>query len=216
MQYSPTLFLILAAAIALSSVDAWTTTSSASSFGGKSLATSSSASQVVIVQNGSSMEMKKGKANVPPQMRGNYKRQREMNDMQQQMKAASQPGADGFPVFNLFVRTKTQKIWYPCGSFKGDERSAALAKSYSEDGFLAGISKKQLDGGIAGSLYSDLAKLKETVMRAYPQLRKSRDNLEFGYKLQYQGLPEEKSKEIVPVEPKEQKGPFDGLRNIFS
>jgi len=161
------------------------------------------------------MEMKKGKANVPPQMRGQYQRQREMNEMQQQMMAASKPGADGFPVFNLFVRTKTQKIWYPCGSFKGDERSAALAKSYSEGGFLSGISKKQLDGGIAGSLYSDLNKLKETVMRAYPQLRKARDNMEFGYKLNYEGLPEDKAKEIVPVEPKEQKGPLDGLRNVF-
>lgn len=56
------------------------------------------------------MEMKKGKANVPPQMRGQYQRQREMNEMQQQMMAASKPGADGFPVFNLFVRTKTQKV----------------------------------------------------------------------------------------------------------
>lgn len=212
MYSSSALFLILAAAIALCSVDAWTTTSSASSFGGKSLVSK----QAVVVQNGSSMEMKKGKANVPPMMRGQYQRQREMNEMQQQMKAASQPGADGFPVFNLFVRTTTQKIWYPCGSFKGDERSAALAKSYSEGGFLSGISKKQLDGGIAGSLYSDLNKLKETVMRAYPQLRKQRDNLEFGYKLNFEGLPADKAKEIVPVEPKEQSGPLDGLKNIFS
>ena len=81
---------------------------------------------------------------------------------------------------------------------------------------LAGISKKQLDGGIAGSLYRDVAKLKETVCRAYPQLRKSRDELEFGYKLVYDGLPEDKAKDIVPVEPKEQKGPLDGIRNFFS
>jgi len=162
------------------------------------------------------MEMKKGKSNVPPAMRGQYERQKEMSQMQQQMMAASKPGSDGFPVFNLFVRTKTQKIWYPCGSFKGDERSAALSKSYSEGGFLSGISKKQLDGGIAGSLYSDLPKLKETVIRAYPQLRKARADMEFGYKLNYQGLPEDKAKAIVPVEPKEQKGPLDGLKNIFS
>lgn len=81
---------------------------------------------------------------------------------------------------------------------------------------LAGISKKQLDGGIAGSLYNDVAKLKETVCRAYPQLRKSREELDFGYKLAFPGLPEDKAKEIVPVEPKEQKGPLDGIRNIFS
>eukprot|EP00429_Kryptoperidinium_foliaceum_P068812 CAMPEP_0176075010 /NCGR_PEP_ID=MMETSP0120_2-20121206/37489_1 /TAXON_ID=160619 /ORGANISM="Kryptoperidinium foliaceum, Strain CCMP 1326" /LENGTH=182 /DNA_ID=CAMNT_0017408711 /DNA_START=128 /DNA_END=673 /DNA_ORIENTATION=+ len=168
------------------------------------------------IQNGATLEMKKGKANVPPQMRGQYKRQQEMAQMQQQMIEASKPGADGLPVFNLFVRTKKQNIWYPCGSFKGDERSAALAKSYADGGMLAGISKKQLDGGIAGSLYSDLAKLKETVCRAYPQLRKARDEFEFGYKLAFDGLPEDKAKEIVPVEPKEQKGPLDGIRNIFA
>merc|ERR1711933_226415 len=131
------------------------------------------------------------------------KRQREMNEMQQQMMAASKPGADGFPVFNLFVRTKTQKIWYPCGSFKGDERSATLSKSWSDGGMLSGISKKQLDGDIAGSLYSDMTKLKETVCRAYPQLRKARNDMEFGYRLAYDGLPEDKSKEIFPVESKE-------------
>ncbi len=109
-MFSPsTLFLIVAAAVALCSVDAWTATSSASSFGGRSLVTSP-ASQVVVVQNGSSMEMKKGKANVPPQMRGQYERQKQMNEMQQQMMAASKPGADGFPVFNLFVRTTSQKV----------------------------------------------------------------------------------------------------------
>lgn len=81
---------------------------------------------------------------------------------------------------------------------------------------LAGISKKQLDGGIAGSLWSDLSKLKETVTRAYPQLRKKRDDMEFGYKLGYDGLPDDKAKEIFPVEPKEPKGALDGIRNIFS
>ena len=81
---------------------------------------------------------------------------------------------------------------------------------------LSGVSKKQLDGGIAGSLFSDLTKLKETVIRAYPQLRKSRNDMEFGYKLQFKGLPEDKAKAIVAVEPKEPGGVFDGLKNIFS
>jgi hypothetical protein len=106
-------------------------------------------------------------------------------------------------------------MWYPCGTFKGDERSAALAKSYADENLLSGISKNQLDGGIAGSLFNDLEKLNESVCRAYPQLRKSRDEFQFGYRLSYPGLSEEKSKEIVPVEPKENKGPLDGLKNIF-
>jgi hypothetical protein len=107
-------------------------------------------------------------------------------------------------------------MWYPCGSFKGDERSAALAKGYSDGGIMSGLSKKQLDGGIAGSLASDQKKLVESICRTYPQLRKSQTELEFGYKLAFEGLDEEKGKEIFPVEPKEQKGVFDAVKNIFS
>ena len=64
----------------------------------------------VVPQNGANMVMKKGKANVPPQMRGQYKKQQEMRQMQQQMSAASKVGDDGLPVFNLFVRTKRQNV----------------------------------------------------------------------------------------------------------
>ena len=154
-----TLFSLFATAAA------WTTGSAVSSFGGSVLISSAT--------NGATLEMKKGKANVPPQMRGQYKKQQEMAQMRQQMIESSQPGDDGLPVFNLFVRTKIGNVWYPCGSFKGDDRSAALAKSWSDGGMLSGISKKQLDAGIAGSVFRDLDKLQGTVVRAYPQLKKS-------------------------------------------
>ncbi|CAJ1935209.1 unnamed protein product [Cylindrotheca closterium] len=192
------------------------TMASVSAFSTSSSFVSSSSTSMPVIQNGSNLDMKKGKANVPPNMRGQFRKQQEMAAMQQQMVDAQKPGNDGMPVFNLFVRTKRQNIWYPCGSFKGDDRSAALAKSYAEGGLLSGISKKQLDGGIAGTLFQDLAKLKETVVRAYPQLRKAKDEFEFGYKLAFEGLSEEQAKEVIPVEPKENKGVLDGVRNIFS
>lgn len=94
-------------------VDAWTSSSTSSSFGGRSLVTSSSSTSsksIIVVQNGSTMSMKKGKSNVPPAMRGQYKRQAEMNEQQKAMMDASRPGEDGFPVFNLFVRTKAKKV----------------------------------------------------------------------------------------------------------
>mmetsp|Transcript_10553 Transcript_10553/g.14803 ORF Transcript_10553/g.14803 Transcript_10553/m.14803 type:complete len:113 (-) Transcript_10553:454-792(-) len=58
------------------------------------------------------LSMKKGKANVPPQMRGQYKRQQEMQQMRNQMLEAQNPGEDGLPVFNLFVRTKKANSYY--------------------------------------------------------------------------------------------------------
>lgn len=169
-----------------------------------------------LTSTGNSLTMKKGKPNVPPQMRGNYAKQKEMQAMRDQMIAASKPGSDGLPVFNLFVRTKKANVWYPCGSFKGDQRSAALAKSFADDGILAGISKKQLDQGIAGSLYRDQEKLKESVVRAYPQLKKSKGEFEFGYKLAFEGLSREKSEQVCVVEPKEQKGFLDNIKGMFS
>jgi Family of unknown function (DUF6523) len=107
-------------------------------------------------------------------------------------------------------------MWYPCGSFKGDERSAALAKNYANDGLLSGVSKKQIDTGLAGSLYRDQVKLADSICRAYPQLRKSRDEFEYGYKLAFDGLSEEQSQEIKLVEPKETKGLLDSIKNVFS
>ena len=68
-------------------------------------------------------------------------------------------------------------MWYPCGSFKGDDRSAALCSSWRDGGLLAGISKNQLDAGVSGSLYRDQDKLIETICRGYPQLRKAKDEL---------------------------------------
>eukprot|EP00547_Thalassionema_nitzschioides_P000630 CAMPEP_0194212630 /NCGR_PEP_ID=MMETSP0156-20130528/12673_1 /TAXON_ID=33649 /ORGANISM="Thalassionema nitzschioides, Strain L26-B" /LENGTH=160 /DNA_ID=CAMNT_0038940501 /DNA_START=125 /DNA_END=607 /DNA_ORIENTATION=+ len=160
------------------------------------------------------MVMKKGKPNVPSQMRGQYKRQQEMQQQKEAMIEAQTPGADGLPVFNLFVRTIKGNMWYPCGSFKGDDRSKALCTTYADDGFFSGISKKQLDSGIAGSLYQDLDRLVGTVVRAYPQLKKSQKNLEFGYKLAFKGLKEQSEPTIV--EPKEQKGGFDAIKTLFS
>jgi hypothetical protein len=107
-------------------------------------------------------------------------------------------------------------MWYPCGSFKGDDKSGALAKGYADNGMMSGISKKQLDGGIAASLFRDKDRLVESIVRGYPQLRKSRDEFEFGYRLGFDGLDEKKSAEIHVVVPKESKGIFDNVKNLFS
>ncbi|KAL7581777.1 hypothetical protein ACA910_022310 [Epithemia clementina (nom. ined.)] len=207
------LFLLLGMHFVL--VEGWSTGSIVSSFGGSVLITGTP-NKPLAPSSLATLEMKKGKPNVPPQMRGQYARQKELVAMREQMLAASKPGDDGLPVFNLFVRSKKSKVWYPCGSFKGDNRSGALAKNYADGGLLAGISKKQLDAGIAGSLYQDLNKLKESIVRSLPQLKQSRNELEFGYKLAFQGLSEEKSAIMNIVEPKEQKGVFDNIKNLFS
>jgi hypothetical protein len=81
---------------------------------------------------------------------------------------------------------------------------------------MAGVSKKQIDTGIAGSMFRDKEKLSDSICRAYPQLRKSRDEFEFGYKLAFDGLSEEQAAEIKVIEPKETKGLLDNIKNIFT
>eukprot|EP00574_Skeletonema_japonicum_P009927 CAMPEP_0201718156 /NCGR_PEP_ID=MMETSP0593-20130828/3722_1 /ASSEMBLY_ACC=CAM_ASM_000672 /TAXON_ID=267983 /ORGANISM="Skeletonema japonicum, Strain CCMP2506" /LENGTH=214 /DNA_ID=CAMNT_0048208375 /DNA_START=45 /DNA_END=689 /DNA_ORIENTATION=- len=176
--------------------------------------TTSTTSTTTRTTNSATLEMKKGKPNVPSNMRSQYTRAQEMEGYRQQMMDSQRMGSDGLPVFNLYVRTSLKNMWYPCGSFKGDEKSAALCQSYASDGLLASVSKNQLDAGVGSSLFRDLARLEETIVRGYPQLRKEKGKLEFGYKLSYGGLTKEQEK-IQVVEVKEQKGFFDGLKNVF-
>ncbi len=77
----------------------------------------------------------------------------------------------------ILVGNLYNQMWYPCGSFKGDDRSAALCSSWRDGGLLAGVSKSQLDKGVSGSLFRDQEKLVETICRGYPQLRKAKEDL---------------------------------------
>jgi hypothetical protein len=103
------LFLLLALLVVPGT--AWMTGSSVSSFGGSVLITGhNTLEQRPANIRSSDITMKKGKANVPPQMRSQYAKQQEMMAMREQMIAATKPGSDGFPVFNLFVRTKRANV----------------------------------------------------------------------------------------------------------
>jgi len=93
------------------SASAWTTSSAVSSFGGTVLVLDRPSPSCSTPAP--SLTMKKGKPNVPPQMRGMYAKQQEMAAMREQMISSSKPGADGLPVFNLFVRTKKGNVsWF--------------------------------------------------------------------------------------------------------
>lgn len=92
-------------------LDVATAFSVSSSFGGSVLVTGKVPSSIPKNNNGrSNIEMKKGKDNVPPAMRAQYKRQKEMSKMREQMMEAQRPGADGLPVFNLYVRTQRANV----------------------------------------------------------------------------------------------------------
>lgn len=96
-------FLLLSSMLVTMSV-AWTTGTAVSGFHGAVVMHRMSSS------SSTSLTMKKGKSNVPMQMRGQYKKAQEMSQMRKEMMAASQAGDDGLPVFNLFVRSKRGNV----------------------------------------------------------------------------------------------------------
>ena len=81
-----------------------------SAFGGKVLLTGAHVTSSGTYGSGASIEMKKGKSNVPITMRAQYERSKEMAKMREQMEANQRPGPDGLPVFNLYVRTKRANV----------------------------------------------------------------------------------------------------------
>ena len=117
-RYGAALFLAAALLVAASGGGgfclAWTTGSAVSSFGGSVLITGTAAPPPKHQQQHQQLVMKKGKANVPPNMRSQYKKQQEMAQMQKQMINAQKAGEDGLPVFNLFVRTKRANVSTSC------------------------------------------------------------------------------------------------------
>ncbi|EKX35917.1 hypothetical protein GUITHDRAFT_117950 [Guillardia theta CCMP2712] len=134
--------------------------------------------------------MAKGKG-VPINMRGEMQKRAQMEQVRQQMMGDD---SDGLPVFNVFVRSKRAGIWYPAGTLKGDARSKSLVEAWRDNSlFLKDQYKSTLDKGMAKSLFESKDKFVESVIKMYPQLKNSRGELEFGYRVRIPGL-EEKMK----------------------
>eukprot|EP00638_Chattonella_subsalsa_P005735 CAMPEP_0117752272 /NCGR_PEP_ID=MMETSP0947-20121206/11509_1 /TAXON_ID=44440 /ORGANISM="Chattonella subsalsa, Strain CCMP2191" /LENGTH=211 /DNA_ID=CAMNT_0005570887 /DNA_START=74 /DNA_END=710 /DNA_ORIENTATION=+ len=140
------------------------------------------------VRNGvGSLMAKKGKPNAPVGYRGARGVGGAPNEaamaQQQMMK-------DGFPVFQIFVRSKVSKIWYPAAALKGDQRAQALVNAWMS-GFVSGLYESQLETGISKSVLSQKKSLADQVSRTVPPLKKvNKNDFEFGFKILYEGLEE--------------------------
>mmetsp|Transcript_13024 Transcript_13024/g.35052 ORF Transcript_13024/g.35052 Transcript_13024/m.35052 type:complete len:184 (+) Transcript_13024:47-598(+) len=90
---------------------------------------------------------------------------------------------DGTPVFAIFARTQRAKVWYPVGMVGGDGKAKTLISGMKSE-WGKRLYRGALDKGIAQIVYGkDAAKFLESGMRQYPQLKKYRNELEFGYKV---------------------------------
>ncbi|CAN8069007.1 unnamed protein product [Agarophyton chilense] len=120
--------------------------------------------------------------------------------VQQSRRPESTPSLpeDGTPVFTVFVRSQRAKLWYPLGAVKGDNRSKSLVDAL-KGGFAKGMYENALDKGIAQTVYGkDKDRFLQNALRMYPQLKKSQNSLEFGYKVAAKDLEEKPIKFVGP------------------
>ncbi|KAJ1455442.1 hypothetical protein M885DRAFT_520391 [Pelagophyceae sp. CCMP2097] len=102
----------------------------------------------------------------------------------------------GLPTFEMFVRGPNSPTWYPAGALGGDSGSKQLCDTY-KDGLsaFATFAKGAIDRGVAASIYESQERKDKfigQVLEQYPQLKKAKKELRFGYKLVYPGLLEKR------------------------
>lgn len=123
----------------------------------------------------------------------------------------------GLPSFDLYVKGPNSPTWYPAGSLGGDEQSKNLIESYMTD-WTSGFAKDGINRGVANSLFPEREKFVAQCLATYPQLKKSKDTLKFGFKVKYPGLLEKRpeAKDITELNEEMQKNAFDKIKdNLF-
>ena len=99
------------------------------------------------------------------------------------------------------------------GSLGGDERSKDLIESYMTD-WTKGFAKGGIDRGVASSLFPEKDKFVAQCLATYPQLKKAKDALKFGYKVSYPGLLEKRpeAKEVTELSEDMQDNAFEKMK----
>ena len=159
---------------------------------------------------------RKGKSGMRPGMGGGGAGMNEatMEQQRQYSEYQKQRAASGMPSFDLYVKGPLSPQWYPCGSLGGDKQSKDLVEQYM-GGLLSGFAKGGMDRGVATSVFSDKVKLTQGILEQYPQLKKQKNELKFGYKVTYEGLLEKKPESAQVTELLEEmtQNPLDKLKS---
>lgn len=158
----------------------------------------------------SSIEMKGKGGKVPINQRGEFVKRQKMLDIQAKIESNKPKGV---PVFKIFVRQKTGGLWIPCGDLAGDQKATALVNAYTS-GFLNDLYKNQLDQGVARSVFGQSDTFVKNIIENFKPFKKcGPDDLQFGYKIEYDSLTEKMGEQKVTILDKSmEKGWFDGLK----
>jgi len=136
-------------------------------------------------QSRRTLEMKGKGGRVPIDQRGEFIKQQRMMEMREKMQEQKK---EGVPVFKVFVRPKVGGLWIPCGDLAGDQRATALVNAWTS-GFMTDMYKGQLDQGIARSIFSQEDTFVKGLLENFKPFKKFKpEDLEFGYKIDFEGL----------------------------
>ena len=159
-----------------------------------------------------SLIMKGKGSKIPINQRGEYMKQ------QKNLITRNQQGVkpENVPVFKIFVRPKTGGIWIPCGDLSGDNRATQLVNAWTS-GFLEGTYKTELDRGVARSLFAQEDAFAKSIIDNFKPFRKTKkENLEFGYKIEFKGVEEKFGDlKITLLEKNMTKNWFDSMKDSF-
>lgn len=152
-------------------------------------------SRNIRVTNNRLLEMK-GKGNrVPIDQRGEFLKRQRMMELQKE--AYKTKADETVPIFKVFVRPKAGGLWIPCGDLAGDNRSSALVTAWMS-GFMTDMYKGQLDNGIARSLFAQEDAFVKNIVENFKPFKKfTKDDLEFGYKIEFKGLEEKMGEQKI-------------------
>lgn len=158
------------------------------------------------------LEMKGRK--VPIDQRGEYMKQKRMMEVRKNMESAK---PEGVPVFKIFVRPKIGGLWIPCGDLAGDQRATALVNAIMA-GFMTDMYKGQLDKGLAKSIFTQEDAFIKNLIENYKPFKKfTKDDLQFGYKVEFAGYEEKMGEQKVKVlEKGMEKGWLDNIKESFT
>lgn len=150
---------------------------------------------------------RKGKPNSDIAQRGSFNQMQQQDMQYQEQKRAME---SGMPAFQIYVRTKLNNMWYPCGLMMGDDKAKATVDAMM-GGLLSGVSKYSLEKGISTSVLAKKKDLIRQVAQAYPQLASK--ELTFGFKVIYKDLEEKLGKqEVTEIEKDMTLGPMDAFK----
>eukprot|EP01039_Chlorochromonas_danica_P007717 gene7717-8528_t len=137
--------------------------------------------------------------------------------MMQQREEMNKFRSKDLPTFVILARVSDGSPWMPVGQLVGDQRARALVNAYSS-GFLTDLYKKQLDRGIAKSIFAQEEKFLENLKENYRMFRKGiPETLEFGYRIDYEPLAKKMGSPTVnKVDRSMEKDWLDKLKDGFA